>query len=145
MTTEERRIVRDVIADWKSPDSPEAFAASMDALERALKRSEKTTTNSRSMTPQSDAAQIPALKMMRTPDRIQKPVDDAVAEWRELTAPLESIGFQVHAFDPGVQFRCPESGRLIDMTISAIRKINAGLCKENDEPSHPGEGDQTNA
>ena len=89
-------------------------------------------TNGRSMTPQSDANEIPALGTMRTPDRIEKPVGDAIAEWRELTAPMESIGFKVHAFDPGVQFLCPESGKVMDMTISAIRRINAGLCKEND-------------
>ena len=62
------------------------------------------------------------------PDMMPKPVNKALREWRTLTAPMEKIGFILHAFDPSVQFRCPDSNRVFDMSISAVRRINAALA-----------------
>jgi hypothetical protein len=72
-------------------------------------------------------------QLVNTPDGKQKPMEEAIAEWRELTAPMESIGLIVHAFDPSVQFRCPDSGKVMDMTISTIRRINAAISRNNDQ------------
>jgi hypothetical protein len=58
---------------------------------------------------------------------IPKPVKKAIKEWRAITSPMEKIGFILHAFDPTIQFRCPDSNRVFDMSISAVKRINAAL------------------
>jgi hypothetical protein len=64
---------------------------------------------------------------IRGPDMMPKPVKKALREWQELYEPMEKIGFILHAFDPTIQFRCPDSNRVFDLPICAVKRINAAL------------------
>ena len=67
------------------------------------------------------------MNLMRNPDCVYKPVDEAIAEWHDLFKPMESIGFTVRAYDPGVSFS-PQKGReSINMSISDLRIINDAI------------------
>jgi hypothetical protein len=58
---------------------------------------------------------------------IEKSVRKALLEWQEIYEPMERIGFILHGFDPTIQFRCPESDRVFDLPICAVKRINAAL------------------
>ena len=68
------------------------------------------------------------MKTMRTPDRIEKCIDDAIKEWDELTEPLRSLGFKVIGYDPAVLFGSASNSRQsIDISVSDLRIINYAL------------------
>jgi hypothetical protein len=67
---------------------------------------------------------------MRNPDGKPRPIDEAVAEWNELFAPLEAIGFHLMSFDPGVRFWCPDpKDGTVSIPVNALRTLNEALTK----------------
>lgn len=63
------------------------------------------------------------------PDGEVVPIGEALEQWKELYSPLEEAGFILHGFSPGVSFVCPDSKKLIQLTVPAVRRINRCLGK----------------
>lgn len=74
------------------------------------------------------------------PDGKITPTEDALEEWGELTSPLENLGLKLHAFSPGVQYICPDTDRVISLTIPALRRINQALKESSSEEGSPASG-----
>jgi hypothetical protein len=70
------------------------------------------------------------METMRTPDGEYKPIFQALNEWYALFEPMESLGFVVHAYDPGVSFHSKEcKGNLSTFCISVsdLKIINEAI------------------
>ena len=66
---------------------------------------------------------------IRTPDGDYTEPLKAMGFWRELSNPLEELGFKVHGYDPGVSFQsacgCPKT--YLQFSVDDLKILNEAL------------------
>lgn len=70
-------------------------------------------------------------KYINDPDRNRVKVSTALARWKRLFKPMESLGFEVHCFDPGVQFKSGITDEIIGISVSSLRVLNSAIAGHN--------------
>ena len=67
---------------------------------------------------------------MRNPDGEYKSVDESLSDWHVLFKPMVLLGFEVHAYDPGVSFKskeCKGNLSVFSISVSDLKIINEAI------------------
>ncbi len=67
---------------------------------------------------------------MRNPDGEYVSMFQALNEWGYLFEPMESLGFEIHSYDPGVSFRskeCKGHQSMFTISCSDLKIINDAI------------------
>jgi hypothetical protein len=72
------------------------------------------------------------MEKMRNPDGEYRPMFQALNEWGLLFEPMQSLGFVVHSYDPGISFRskeCVGHHAIFTISCSDLKIINDAITR----------------